>query len=51
MDDTVLQTYISKFESWRSGWGRAHYLSITEAPHNIEYLQVSGEETFRFFET
>ena len=27
-------------------WGRARYLSITEASHNIEYLRVSGEETF-----
>ena len=32
-------------------WDRAHYLSATEAPHNIEYLRVSGEERFCFFET
>ena len=25
---------------------RAHYLSVTEAPHNIESLQVSGEDFF-----
>ena len=31
--------------------GRACYLSVTESPHNIETLRVSGEETFRFFET
>ena len=29
-------------------WGRPRYLSITEAPLNIE---VNGDETFRFFET
>ena len=27
-------------------WGRARYLSVTEAPHNIESLGVKGEETF-----
>ena len=32
-------------------WGRACYLSVTEAPHNIEYLRVSGEETLCSFET
>ena len=26
--------------------GRVRYLSITEAPHNIEYLRVSKKETF-----
>ena len=26
--------------------GRARYLSVTEAPHNIESLRVRGEETF-----
>ena len=31
--------------------GRARYFSVTEAPHNIEYLRVSGEETFCFFGT
>ena len=29
---------------------RARYLSNTEAPHTIEYLRVSGEVTFCFFE-
>ena len=32
-------------------WGRARYLSVTEAPHNIESSRVSGEETCCFFET
>ena len=32
-------------------WGRARYLSVTEIPHNINSLQVRGEETFHFFET
>ena len=32
-------------------WGRAHHLSVTEVPHNIESLRVSGEETFCHFET
>ena len=30
--------------------GRARYLLVTEAPHNIKSLRVSGEETFCFFE-
>ena len=34
-----------------AAWGRARYLSVTEVPHNIESLRVSGEETFCFFET
>ena len=34
-------------EIWAlSVWERARYLSITEAPHNIESLRVSREETF-----
>ena len=32
-------------------WGRVHYLSVTEAPHNIESLRPSREEIFRFFDT
>ena len=32
-------------------WGRARYLSATEAPHNIEFLRVSGGATFCFFAT
>ena len=32
-------------------WGRARYLSVTDAPQNTEYLLVSGEETFCSFET
>ena len=31
-------------------WGRARYLSVTEADHNIETKHVSGEETFHFCE-
>ena len=31
-------------------WGRERYLSVTEAPHNIESLLLSGEEKFRFIE-
>ena len=30
---------------------RERYLPVREAPHNMESLQVSGEETFCFFET
>ena len=30
-------------------WGRARYLSVTGAPHNITFLQVSIEETIFFF--
>ena len=26
-------------------WGRARYLSVTEAPHNTEFFHVGGEET------
>ena len=32
-------------------WGRARSLLVTEVPHNIESLRVSGEKTFVFFET
>ena len=40
------------FEIWALVvWGRAHYLSVTEALHNIKSSRVSGEETFCFFET
>ena len=41
-DDTALQTQNSS---------RARYLSVTEAPHNIECSLVSGDETVCFFET
>ena len=36
------------FEPWRSV---ARYLSVTEAPHNIESLRMSRGKTFSFFET
>ena len=29
-------------------WGRAHSLSVMDAPHNNESLPVSGEETICF---
>ena len=32
-------------------WSRARYLPVPDAPHNIGSFCVSGEETFRFFET
>ena len=32
-------------------WGRARYLSVTEAPHNFGSLRVGGEEIFCFFKT
>ena len=32
-------------------WGRARYLSVTEAPHNIKSLQVNEAVTICFFET
>ena len=32
-------------------WGRARYLSVTDAPHNIESLRINREETFCFFKT
>ena len=46
-----------KWNEWRfeiealAVWGWPRYLSVTEVLHNIEYLRVSGEETFCFFET
>ena len=32
-------------------WGWTRYNSVSEAPHNIESLRVSGADTFCFFET
>ena len=29
-----------------AAWGRARYLSVTEVPHNVDFLRVSGKETF-----
>ena len=49
-DGTALQTRESKIPTL-SVWDRARYFSVTEALRNIEYLQVSREETFCFFET
>ena len=31
--------------------GQARYLSVTEAPHNIESIRLSREEIFVIFET
>ena len=39
-DDTALYRHRIRNSS------RARYLSFTEAPHNIEYLRVSGGEFF-----
>ena len=40
------------FEIWALAvWGRGRYLSVTEALQNNKSSQVSGEETFCFFET
>ena len=49
-DNTALQTQNAKFEPW---WFEAEHATsvVTEAPHNIESLCVSGEKTFCFFET
>ena len=49
-DDTVLQTQDSKFEPWRS-WGRARYLSVTEAPHNTNFHTWMGKKQICFFQT
>ena len=32
-------------------WGRAHYLSVTEAPHNTDFHTWMGKKHFCFFET
>ena len=37
-------TLPSKHRIRNSVWGQAHYLSVTEIPHNIEYLRMSREE-------
>ena len=42
-DDTAFQTRDSKFEPWRS--------EAEHAPHDIESLRVSREETFCVFRT
>ena len=45
-DDTVLQTQDSKFD-----WGRARYLSVTQAPHNTNFHTWMGKKHFCFFQT
>ena len=47
-DDTVLQTQDSKF---LAVWGRARYLSVTEAPHNTNFHTWMGKKQFCFFQT
>ena len=32
-------------------WGRARYLSVTEAPHNTSFHTWMGKKQFRFFQT
>ena len=32
-------------------WGRARYLSVTEAPHNTNFHTWMGKKQFRFFQT
>ena len=49
-------TWLWSYRACKSFWfachgGQASYFSVTEAPHNIESLRVSREETFCFFET
>ena len=41
-DDTVLQTQV---------WGQARYLSVTEAPHNIDFHTWMGKKHFCFLQT
>ena len=48
-DDTVLQT---GFEIRALAvWGRARYLSVTEAPHNTDFHTLMGKKHFCFFQT
>ena len=46
-EDTALQTQDAKIELW----GRARYLSVTEASQNTRSLRVSRKDTFCFLET
>ena len=40
------------FEIWALAvWGRARYLSVTEAPHNTEFHTWMGKKHFSFFQT
>ena len=32
-------------------WGRARYLSVTEAPHNTEFYKWMGKKLFFFIQT
>ena len=42
-DDTVLQTQDSKIRAL-AVWGRARYLSVTEAPHNTDFHTWMGKK-------
>ena len=50
-DDTALQAQNSKFVPWRSEVEHATARSQSPPPHNIDFLRMSGEETFCFFKT
>ena len=50
MSNTVLQTQDSKFEPL-AVWGRARYLSVTEASHNTDFHTWMGKKHFCFFQT
>ena len=48
LPDERICFYVPALVAWRSE-AEPHF-PVTEAPHNIEYVRVSGEETFYFFE-
>ena len=50
-DDTVLQTQDFREIRALAVWGRARYLSVTEAPHNTDFHKWMGKKHFCFFET
>ena len=49
-DDTVLQTQEFEIRTL-AVWGRARYLSVTEAPHNTDFHTWMGKKHFCFFQT
>ena len=51
MNDMTLPSRQKIRDSSPDGLRPKRYLSVTEALHNIEYLRVSVEETFCFFDT
>ena len=48
MNETTLPSRHRIQNSCPGVWGRTLYLLMTDVPHNIETLRVSGEETFLF---